>query len=472
MTLTNRLLAFFLAALALVLAAFSGAIYALADVHLHAQLNVRATATLDALVAASELEADGLEWEAKNRKLTFREESPRWELFGDDGARVDGSEASPALADYAVPGADGEQVHDDASRGGEPWRIMRRTLRFANPEAVRSSEAAKRYRTFVFVTAWPLTPIHRDLRQLALTLGGVSLGVWLIAALLGRWFVRRALSPVRDMAEAAKAITADDLAVRLPVPTPPDELRDLATAFNETLTRVQDSFERQRRFTGEASHQLRTPLTAMLGQMEVALRHDRDPGEYRRVLESSIDQAGRLRNLIETLLFLARADAEAALPDLEDVNLSRWLPKHLTETWATHPRFRDIRIEMRGHDGTVRAQPALLGQAFDNLVDNALKYGAANCTVDVRLTEAAIEVIDRGPGIAAADLPHVFEPFFRSADARQRGIAGVGLGLAVTARIIAAFGGQVTAESSNGLTCFAIQLNAIAPHGSTLQRPA
>jgi heavy metal sensor kinase len=318
-------------------------------------------------------------------------------------------------------------------------------------------------------------PIHRDLRQLALTLGGVSLGVWFIAALLGRRFVRRALSPVRDMAEATKAITADDLAVRLPVPTPPDELRDLAVAFNETLARVQDSFERQQRFTGEASHQLRTPLTAMLGQMEVALRHNRDAGEYRRVLESSFEQAGRLRGLIETLLFLARADAEAALPDLEDLNLSRWLPKHLTETWANHPRFRDIRIEVRSEVAIVRAQPALLGQALDNLVDNALKYSGANSTIEVHLTagagEATIEVIDRGPGIAAVDLPHVFEPFFRSADARQRGIPGVGLGLAVTARIVAAFGGRVSATSDTTGSTFTIRLAPPSPISATPPAP-
>ena len=132
-------------------------------------------------------------------------------------------------------------------------------------------------------------------------------------------------------------MSAADLDRRLPLAGTGDELDDLSRAFNGLLDRVGESFERQRRFTGDASHQLRTPLTAMLGQAEVALRHDRDPAEYRRVLESVRGQAQHLRRIVEALLFLARADAEARRPELERIDLAAWAAEHLT-TWAGHER--------------------------------------------------------------------------------------------------------------------------------------
>jgi signal transduction histidine kinase len=319
----------------------------------------------------------------------------------------------------------------------------------------------------VFVTAWPLAPVHATLRALAWGLAGVSAAVWLLAAVGGRWACRRALAPVSRMAEAAKRITAEQLSERLPVPAPRDELQGLAVAFNGLLTRLQDSFERQRRFTGEASHQLRTPLAALLGQMEVALRRDRDPEEYQRVLSLAMAQAGRMRDIVEVLLFLARAEADARLPGLEPVDLGRWLPEHLTATWADHPRFGDIQIDAPAGAALVAlARAPLLGQAVNNLVDNALKYSGPGSPVSVRLAREAGEVVviveDRGPGIVAEDVGRVFDPFFRASEARRRGVAGVGLGLAVTARIVAALGGRVGVESRPGEgSRFLIRLPAV-----------
>src|SRR5262249_7637251 len=153
------------------------------------------------------------------------------------------------------------------------------------------------------------------LRRLGWTLAGLSLAVWLVAAGLGRRLCRRALAPVAQMAGAARSIPATEPGQRLPVAATADELGDLGRAFNRLLDRLQEAFERQRRFTGEASHQLRTPLAVLLGQAEVALRRDRPPEEYRRVLTVIAEQAGRLHRLVEMLLFLARADAEAAVPE-------------------------------------------------------------------------------------------------------------------------------------------------------------
>src|SRR4029077_13550209 len=122
---------------------------------------------------------------------------------------------------------------------------------------------------------------------------------------------RRALGPVTRMAEAARSMGAADLSERLPTPTSADELADLGEAFNGLLDRLGEALERERRFAGEASHQLRTPLAAVIGQVEVALRRDRSPDEYRRVLDSVLSQAERLRRVVEALLFLARTESDA-----------------------------------------------------------------------------------------------------------------------------------------------------------------
>jgi signal transduction histidine kinase len=255
------------------------------------------------------------------------------------------------------------------------------------------------------------------------------------------------------MADAARRITADTAGERLPEPGARGELQDLAGAFNGLLGRLEESLERQRRFAGEASHQLRTPLTAMLGQLEVALRRDRPPEEYRQALAKAAGQAGRLRRIVEMLLFLARADAEARLPDLSPLDLAAWLPGHLAEAWGGHPRFAEIRAEPGGGPVAVLAQAALLGQALDNLLDNALKHdprGPVAVRVGLEGGLARIEVEDRGEGIAPGEAGRVFEPFFRSPEARRRGLPGIGLGLAVTARIVSAFGGRIEVESRPG----------------------
>jgi len=454
-TLTNRLTLFFLTALGLVLMAFSGTTYLLARTHLMRQSNDRATATLDTLVAAAEVEPDGLDWEPELRRLPFRWEGepPVWAIYNETGSRLDGShDPVHRLGDYVTPGHEVAQEQFHATWDGKDWRVVRRTLRHPHPEAVLSRESRKRYRVLVYVTAWPMAPVYSMLRILAWSLGGVSMALWLLAAVGSRWVCRRALAPVSRMAEAAREITADDLGERLPVPAARDELHDLATRFNELLARLQDSFERQRRFTGEASHQLRTPLTAMLGQLEVALRRERDPDEYRRVITSAVTQAGRLRGIVESLLFLARADSDAELPGLEIFDLTAWVHDYLDG--HPHGREGDIRFAASPTSIFIRAQPAMLAQVVGNLIDNACKYSDSGTPITVSIGiengEVTLAIEDAGHGIESAELGRIFEPFFRSAEARRRGVDGVGLGLAVAARVVRSFGGRFDVWSEPG----------------------
>ncbi len=320
-------------------------------------------------------------------------------------------------------------------------------------------------------------PMEGSLRNVAWVLAGLSAGTWLLAAAVGRRLCDRALLPVTRMAKAACTMTPADSDKHLPIPGTRDELDRLAQAFNGLLDRLQEEFERQKRFTGDASHQLRTPLAALLGQLEVARRRERTVEEYQHTLDVVHGEALRLSQIVDALLFMARAETEAGRPELDRVELVDWLQEHMC-TWSAHPRAADLQAEVT-LDGPayVRVHRQLLGQLVGNLLDNASKYSPAGSPICVKLERTAqtisVAVEDQGPGIAAMDLPHLFEPFFRSVEARRRGHAGIGLGLAVANRIAIVFGGRIRASSSpEDGTRFVVELPAADPPAGADHKPA
>ncbi len=272
-------------------------------------------------------------------------------------------------------------------------------------------------------------------------------------------------------------MTAADLGHRLPAPGTGDELEELGRAFNDLLDRQHEAFlriheahDRQQRFAGDASHQLRTPLAALLGQVQVALRRDRAAEDYRRVLERVRDEGTRLREIVESLLLLARP--EGGPPEPEAVDLASWVPDHLRR-WAIHPRAGDLR-ELVGDLApmVVSIHPLLLAQLVDNLLENACKFSAPGTPIEVRIWREgetiALGVEDRGCGLSADEAARVFEPFFRGDQARRDGQSGVGLGLAVARRIAATFGGTLEVRSERGVgSLFILRL----PEAQTDDRP-
>jgi signal transduction histidine kinase len=302
------------------------------------------------------------------------------------------------------------------------------------------------------LTAESLIPTERALRNVALVLAGLSVGFWLLAAVVGWWLCKRALFPVTRMAKAAGSISMAHGDQRLPMPGTGDELDLLAGSFNGLLDRLHQEFERQKRFTGDASHQLRTPLAALLGQLEVAGRRERTVEEYQRVLEEAHCEAIRLRQIVESLLFMARAESEAGSPELEPIELVLWVRETLSGRLECD-RADDIQERLTTEPPAwVQGQPQLLGQLLGNLLDNACKYSPPGTPITVEVGRegeyVTLAVQDEGVGLDALDLPHVFEPFYRSSKARRR--PGVGLGLAVVERIAQVFGGAIRAESSPG----------------------
>ena len=480
MTLTARLTSFFLGVLAFVLVGFSVGLYCLASNYLHNQAAERLEAALHTLAAAADISTEGVEWEPGSRSLSLGKDASadqiRWLVRDRRGREVDRSrnldrdKAQEFLRVAAGMSKSTEAPWSIDFPDGEPWRLRQMRIAAAQP-AARSAAADEKsvepagalYPELSLTVGVSLAPVKAILRNLTFALAGLSLGVWCVAAISGRWLCRRALAPVTRMADSARRMTADDRRNRLPSPGTADELQDLAGAFNGLLTRLEESFERQQRFTGDASHQLRTPVAGMLGQVEVALLRERSAEEYRRVLEAVRSQANRLRQIVETQLFLARADAESLEPQLETLDLAEWLPAHL-ESWREHPRRSDLRFQSaNGKKAEVQTHPQLLAQLLDNLLDNAAKYSPPGTPIAIRLTgdDDAVDcmVEDAGCGIASDDLPHIFEPFFRSAEARRLGIAGAGLGLAVAQRIAAALGGTLRAERTpSGGSCFVLRI--------------
>jgi heavy metal sensor kinase len=462
-SLTTRLSAFFLTALAVVLVGFSATLYLLSQNHLYRQLDHRLDSALETLGTVVESEPDGLDWEPDEHHLTLGqdagEDQVRWIVRDENGDLVGASPNLPARRMPFSPPSPGEgDVRRVEVADGQPWRILQRTVHAQPPEApargARPPLEGKRYPSLVLTGTISQAPVAAALRQLVWTLAALSGGLWLTAALLGRWLTRRAIAPVSRMAVAARAMTAADWTQRLPCPESGDELENLSRAFNDLLTRLHEAYERQRRFTGDASHQLRTPLTAMLGQLEVALRRDRPADDYRHTLRLAHGQALQLRQIVEMLLFLARADSEARLSNLLRIDLGAWLTDHL-ERYPDHPRRPDLRLQQSdAQPFWVRVQPPLLGQLVDNLLDNAWKYSRPGMPVTLHLGRepglVTCTVEDAGCGIAAVDLPHVFKPFFRADAVRRQGCAGVGLGLAVVQRIAAAFEGSVRVQSEPG----------------------
>lgn len=480
-TLVTRLSLFFLSMLALVLTGFSVALYLVASSHLHRQADERLETMLNAVSNIIEIGPHDVEWEHTTRSLNldFAVDGDQvvWLVADDQGHVLEHSQsrntdlflydARPTLplTDHAQP---------QISWSGVSWVAVQRWIfpEVGSPDyepsthvqelSTQSQEGEHKYAALSVTVGASLIPVRTTLTKLATALIVLSSAIWLLAFAASRFVCQRALLPVHRMAVAAREIHADDLTQRLPAIASNDELADLNCAFNDLLDRLQVAFERQRRFTGDASHQLRTPLTAILGQIEVALRRERPAHEYRQILEKVQRRASHLAGMTESLLFLARADAEAMMPRSESVNLSGWLSEHL-QTWSEHSRAADMKFDPTTVEPcTIQAQPTLLGELLDILLDNACKYSEPGTHITIRLVRTDDSVLltveDCGCGIDETDISNLFVPFSRSEEARRRGIEGVGLGLSIAKRLMTVFGGELSVSSQAGQrTCFTLR---------------
>lgn len=485
MKLANRISLFFLAALAIVLVGFSASIYWLSRHHLFSQFEARSADALETLAAAIESSPRGLEWEVSERNINLglgNSASIVWAVHDGQGKRIDGSAGGSELLEKAFQTrSDAELSTNDLRSNNDLWRVWHRRVRAPVTSSAESNESpsttadtdVRHYPELTLSVGSSVSPILAQLRSVEFVLLGLSLGIWLLAAFVGRWICRRALLPLTNMSGKIATISVANFDSRLPPIATEDELAELAAAFNSLLDRLQVSFDRQRRFAAEASHQLRTPLTALQGQVEVALRRERSADDYRSALRSVEDQTANLRKIVESLLVLTREPIDRCDSDLECFDLNTWLNAHVG-SWHLQPRIQDLRMEPAGTtDLWVTAHRGLLGQVVDNLWDNACKYSETGTPITFRAsrtpTDIKLTVEDGGIGIAKEEIPRIADPFYRSDDARSRGIAGTGLGLAIVNRIVHAFGASMFIDSVLGKgSTFTVVFPATNPSGGNI----
>ncbi|GAB3273248.1 HAMP domain-containing sensor histidine kinase [Larkinella harenae] len=280
----------------------------------------------------------------------------------------------------------------------------------------------------------------------------VSMGIVLIA---GWFFAGDALKPVSDIIDQVNAISATNIYARLRVGRPKDEMAKLSITFNAMLDRLEQAFILQKNFVSHASHELLTPLTIMMGQVDVALMQPRNEAEYKQALESVLEDGRKMNKLVTGLLELARVNADAATLSFKPVRIDEILWQGRSQLLQKNQEYRiDIEYEnLPGNEDELitMGEEALLQMAFQNLMENGCKYSQDHhITVALKAGNAQIQLVfkDCGYGIPPNDLPHLFEPFFRSEN--TSGIIGHGIGLALTHRIITIHRGQINVESTVG----------------------
>jgi two-component system heavy metal sensor histidine kinase CusS len=284
----------------------------------------------------------------------------------------------------------------------------------------------------------------------------LALGVALLACAAGGYqLARRGIRPVKDIAGAADRIGSSTLNERIAGAALPAELRSLADTFNDMLDRLESSFARLAQFAADIAHELRTPINNLRGEAEVALARARTPAEYQELLGSALEEYDRLSRLIDSLLFLARAEDPAHQIQRQPVDLGQELAR-LREFYEATAAEAGVGLTVACPENLIaQLDRTLLQRALGNLVSNSLRHTPAQGTIT--LSAAAtdgclrIEVADTGAGIAPAHLPRIFDRFYRAGDARNPGAeTHVGLGLAIVKKIAELHGGSVAVASQVG----------------------
>ena len=303
---------------------------------------------------------------------------------------------------------------------------------------------------FIIFAATSTQHIHFALNRLRWILLCSIPIVLVIATGGGYWFSKRAMAPVEEITRTARTIGTRNLSQRLPVTQTGDALQLLSETLNDMFARLESAFQRISQFTADAAHELRTPLALIRTTAEVAMRSGQSE-EYRDALPQIVEETARTADLVDQLLFLARADAGGTLPvrstfQLESVMLD------VVESARKLAAARGIELSApeRILQVELHGDPAAMRRLLLILLDNAIKYTPRGGGVTIALNPSSIEITDTGIGIAADDLPHIFERFYRADKARSRDSGGAGLGLSLAKWIAEAHGASITVQSRAG----------------------
>jgi two-component system, OmpR family, sensor kinase len=352
-----------------------------------------------------------------------------------DGRRVDGTRTVP---EPALSGEQARQVSRD------PAVFERELPGIEGTARILARPIAAGGRSLVLVVGISLADRDETLSGLVTSfLIGIPVAV-LLASAIGYWLATAGLAPVEAMRQRAKRVSLRRGGERLPLPAAQDEIRRLGETLNEMLARLEESFQRERRFVTDASHELRTPLAVLKAELEAAIRIGDYDAEARESLRVALEETDHLAQLAEDLLLIARA-ADGRLPvQREQVDVGELLERTRQRfTDRAREQRREIRVDAP-EDESLSVDPLRARQALGNLVDNALRHGSGEIRLFARRSGDAIEidVSDEGRGFAAELEPHAFERFASGDGDRIR--SGAGLGLAIVRAIAEAHGASAT----------------------------
>jgi heavy metal sensor kinase len=366
---------------------------------------------------------------------------------------------SPVMSDYGVP---------------RPATVPRRATEFMGrdvPLRIWTQKVSVGGQSYLIQSAFEMDDFYESLHHFALLLFISIPSLLLCATAGGYWISTRALAPVDQIAQTARTISAQNLSSRLVVPKTGDELQRLSETLNGMLERLEAAFKKITQFTADASHELRTPVAVMRTRAELSLRKARSAEEYRDVIAEVLTELEKTSGLIEQLMFLARADSGAETLHFANTNVAEVL-REACHQGSALAEAKQIGFQERisGDSMWIQGDATSLRRLFLILIDNAVKYTPANGQVEVSLQRndgyAVAQVRDTGIGIAEADLPNVFERFYRADKARTRESGGVGLGLSIGRWITEVHAGTIEVHSSLGQgSMFQIRLPIANPGG-------
>ena len=337
--------------------------------------------------------------------------------------------------------------------GEEPFpqsETHRGAIGFRGRDSFREAFALGPPGTWVRVGRF-IEPDQRDLRNTLWLILGSGAVVFAIG-ILGGWVLsRRSVQPIREISQVADCISHENLADRIDSSTMDHEFQQLATTLNEAFARLQDSFEQQAQFTADASHELRTPLTVMKMHLDLARSKERTAGEYRDVVDTCNRAVARMSSLVESLLTLARMDADDLKLNRQQTELSVEV-RSCVDSMKELANAKQIEITLDLADVHAEVDTPRFRQVVSNLLANAVAYSPPSSVVSVSLSaqgsEAVLCVADAGIGIAPEHIASIFDRFYRVDKARSQHEGGSGLGLAICKSVVEAHNGNINVESA------------------------
>ncbi|KVL21468.1 heavy metal sensor histidine kinase [Burkholderia sp. MSMB1826] len=315
---------------------------------------------------------------------------------------------------------------------------------------------------------------QRMLRRFAWTLAALIATATVVTLLLSRAVARFGLAPLDRLSQDAASVSATNRRQRLHTDALPTELRDLATSFNGALERIQQTYARLEAFNADVAHELRTPISILIGQTQVALTsRDRSVERMRQTLQSNLEEFERLRVIINDMLFLSRSDRGERATDLKDVSLADEV-RRMLDFLEIPLDEAQLRAELHG-DARAAVDPSLFRRAMTNLLINAIQHSAPGATLNVTITrrDTLVEMAVSNPGepIDPVRRSHVFERFYRLEEARANSKENHGLGLSIVKAVAEMHGGGVFVSCSGGVNTFGFSVST-QPWSGGPPRPA